>query len=212
MAMKYHFFKHLATINRHRFLVFKNCLYSGIPRRGLVHDLSKYSGAEFWPSAKYFKGNESPVFTQRLNEGMYSTIVQHHIHRNAHHFEFWINEFKGDLIVIKMPYKYAVEYVCDTIGASQTYLRINSTLDAPLDYFNKRSGFYLMHPMIKEFVKAVLTNYKEKGLKGLSKKFTKPLYYSLNKKYEDTYLVPLYSTNKEIKYVSLKDKTKIEKY
>ena len=41
------FFGHLNTVNKHRFLVFKYCVKAGIPFRGLVHDLSKYSLLEF---------------------------------------------------------------------------------------------------------------------------------------------------------------------
>ena len=36
-------FKHLHTVNVHRFKVFCLCCRAGIPFRGLVHDLSKYS-------------------------------------------------------------------------------------------------------------------------------------------------------------------------
>ena len=35
-------FRHLHTINKHRFLVFKLSIKAGIPLQGLVHDLSKY--------------------------------------------------------------------------------------------------------------------------------------------------------------------------
>ena len=36
-------FKHLHTVNKHKWLVFKFACKVGIPWRGLVHDLSKYS-------------------------------------------------------------------------------------------------------------------------------------------------------------------------
>ena len=42
------FFRHLNTVNKHRFLVFKYSIKAGIPFRGLVHDLSKYSITEFF--------------------------------------------------------------------------------------------------------------------------------------------------------------------
>ena len=43
--MKSHFFKHLHIVNKHRWEVFKLSCRVGIPFRGLVHDLSKYSPA-----------------------------------------------------------------------------------------------------------------------------------------------------------------------
>ena len=34
---------HFNLVNKHRYKVFKLCVKAGIPFRGLVHDLSKYS-------------------------------------------------------------------------------------------------------------------------------------------------------------------------
>ncbi len=50
--------KHFNLVNKHRWEVFKLCCKAGIPYRGLVHDLSKYSPTEFWESAKYFDGHK----------------------------------------------------------------------------------------------------------------------------------------------------------
>ena len=55
------FFGHLNTVNKHRFLVFKYSVKAGIPFRGLVHDLSKFSPEEFIESAKYYDGSISPI-------------------------------------------------------------------------------------------------------------------------------------------------------
>ena len=43
--MKY-VLKHLHVINTHKWEVFKLCVKVGIPFRGLVHDLSKYSPSD----------------------------------------------------------------------------------------------------------------------------------------------------------------------
>ena len=45
--------KHFNLITRHKWEVFKLCCRIGIPWRGLLHDLSKYSPTEFWESVKY---------------------------------------------------------------------------------------------------------------------------------------------------------------
>lgn len=64
------FFKHLHTVNRHRFEVFKLCCKVGIPFRGLVHDLSKYSYEEFSESVKYYTdGTISPLLTSKKENG-----------------------------------------------------------------------------------------------------------------------------------------------
>ena len=53
--------KHFNLITKHRWLVFKLCVRAGIPYRGIVHDLSKYSPTEFWESAKFYVGDHSPI-------------------------------------------------------------------------------------------------------------------------------------------------------
>ena len=44
--------KHFNLVTRHRWVVFKLCCKAGIPWRGLVHDLSKFSPTEFWGVCK----------------------------------------------------------------------------------------------------------------------------------------------------------------
>jgi len=54
------FLGHLKTVVRHRRKVIVHCFKAGIPFRGLLHDLSKYTPTEFIPGVKFFKGTRSP--------------------------------------------------------------------------------------------------------------------------------------------------------
>jgi len=189
------FFKHLHVVNKHRFLV---CVFSfklGIPWRGLIHDLSKYSPKEFWPSVKYFDGHKSPLINERLDNDMYSSVFTHHTRKNKHHYEYWMDQYGGDLVLTKMPYKYALEHVADVISASKTYNGKNFTKDKPLEYFELSSPHYFMHSMTVEFVKTLLTIYKEEGFKGLKHKHTKQIYKELDKKYPLCEMIEVYSLN-----------------
>lgn len=61
---------HFKTITRHRHLVMKNCFKAGIPVNGLLHDLSKYSPAEFIPGImNYEEGKRSPNEHEREVKG-----------------------------------------------------------------------------------------------------------------------------------------------
>ena len=62
--------KHFNLVTRHRWVVFKLCCKAGIPWRGLVHDLSKFSPTEFWESVKYYNGSMSPILLQRENKAI----------------------------------------------------------------------------------------------------------------------------------------------
>ena len=63
------FIGHLHVVNRHRFKVFCLCVRAGIPLRGLLHDLSKYSFIEFWEGVKYFSKDYSPIITCKKVNG-----------------------------------------------------------------------------------------------------------------------------------------------
>ena len=65
MSFAKRFFGHLHTINTHRFLVMKTCFKCGMYAQGLLHDLSKYSFSEFWPSVTYFQGDRSPISKEK---------------------------------------------------------------------------------------------------------------------------------------------------
>ena len=45
---------HFKTITYHKYLVMKGCFRLGLYWQGLMHDMSKYSPAEFWVGAKYY--------------------------------------------------------------------------------------------------------------------------------------------------------------
>lgn len=131
-----HPIKHFLTITHHRHKVIANCFRAGIPIRGLLHDLSKYSPTEFIPGAKYFQGHRSPNEGEREAYG-YSKAWMHHKGRNKHHFEYWTDydkitkRMKG----VKMPRKYLIEMFCDRVAASKIYNKENYTDSKPLEYF-----------------------------------------------------------------------------
>lgn len=191
--MKYHIFGHIKTVLTHKHYVFIYCCKCGIPFRGFVHDFSKFSPSEFFPSSKYYQGTSSPILVQRQSEEGYSSITVHHTNKNKHHFEYWIDLFKGDLVLKQMPYKYAIEYVCDVIAASKTYNKKNFKRNLPLDYFNQRKDRYLMAKGTKEFVTKLFEEYRDFGFKKLKKKYTKKLYQEISKKYSQTETIPLFS-------------------
>jgi hypothetical protein len=64
--------KHLKLITKHKWVVFKLCCKVGIPWRGFVHDLSKYSFTEFGESVKYYTGTHSPISECRKQTGRFN--------------------------------------------------------------------------------------------------------------------------------------------
>lgn len=173
------FFRHLWLITRHRFQVFINCTRCGIPIKGFIHDLSKYSFAEFWCSVKYYQGNKSPIVGEREQNDDYSMIYNHHVGHNKHHWEHWINFYREHMLIKALPYKICIEYCCDMIAASQTYNKRNYEPILVLEYWNKRKDKFFIHSMTKRYITWFFEEYVAKGFKGINKKITKRKYQDL---------------------------------
>ena len=158
------FFGHLHTINKHRRKVIANCFRAGIPWRGLMHDLSKYSPTEFWNGVKYFQGMRSPNEAEREDIG-YSRAWMHHKGRNRHHFEFWTDYDPVTRLCspVKMPVVFVAEMFCDRMAASKTYMKKNYTDAAPLQYFLKGKHRRIIHPETSDLLEGWLTLLSEQG-------------------------------------------------
>ena len=162
-------FLHLGTVNKHRWIVFKLACRAGIPWRGLVHDLSKYSPTEFWNSVKYYQGGKkSPIPIQRAEEG-YSEVWLHHKGRNKHHPEYWFDKDAREKTPI-IPYKYTVEMICDKLSASITYQGKNWTNETELKYWREKEfNSSMINENIKKVLDDVFTEISQKGINPVIK-------------------------------------------
>ena len=191
--MKSHPFAHFCTITRHRHQVIRNAWHLGIFFHALKHDLTKYGYTEFHLSARYYAGDHSPVYEERLRNDYFSFTCQHHTKRNPHHWEYWTDYFRGRVLARAIPWKYAMEYVADMLSASKTYDPKHFRPETTYEYFNSRADTYFMHPVTREFIKKCLAIYRDEGFTGLKKKKTKALYASMLEGHPLTYcyLTPL---------------------
>ncbi|MBQ8528566.1 MAG: catalase [Clostridia bacterium] len=127
-------FAHTSLVLRHKWGVLRNCAKCGLIWRGLVHDLSKFTPSEFFESVRYYQGNRSPIGACRRDRG-YSLAWLHHKGRNKHHLEYWYDgECKEQPL---MPYKYAVECVCDKLAATRTYAGKSYSSSLPLEHWRR---------------------------------------------------------------------------
>ena len=154
-------FKHLRVVLKHKWWVFKLCCMAGIPWRGLVHDLSKFSFTEFSESVKYFHGQRSPLAICKETEG-YSKAWLHHKGRNKHHFEYWIDPMAPDPYPV-IPFVYTVEMICDTLSAGLVYQGKNWRPDYQLGYFTARPDRNYINPKIVAILEEVYKEIADKG-------------------------------------------------
>lgn len=168
---------HFKTIVGHKWRVFRACCIAGIPVNGIFHDMSKLSPVEFFESAKYFTGTSSPINGAKKDKG-YSDSWFHHRGRNKHHWEFWVDELSKGGIPVLMPYKYAVEYLCDLIGAGQSYEKDTWNFSRPYEWFQgyKKRENPKLHPIMIDFVDTIFLQMKEFGYEALKSYNTKAVY------------------------------------
>ena len=166
---------HFNLVNKHRFKVFKLCCKAGIPFRGLVHDLSKYSPTEFFESARYYNGTYSPISNCKRENG-YSNAWLHHKGRNKHHHEYWYDYAAPEKAPV-MPYKYTVEMICDTLAAGMTYQGKNWTKDYQLKYYLEDRKRKNINPKIDAILLEVYGMVAENGTHDVIKsKILKMIY------------------------------------
>lgn len=175
---------HFHLVNKHRFKVFKLCLKAGIPFRGLVHDLSKYSPSEFFESAKYYSGDKSPITNCKKVNG-YSKAWLHHKGRNKHHFDYCYNLLDGKAAVI--PYKYTVEMICDNIAAGMTYKKDAWDESEPLNYYLTSNKSKYINPAIDRVLVEAYASVEKNGIdatinaKTLKKIYSRYVEKNINK-------------------------------
>lgn len=162
-------FKHIGLVIRHKHKVFINCAKCGILFSGIVHDLSKFTPTELFESARHYQGNRSPIGACRRATGV-SYAWLHHKGRNKHHIEYWLDP--DCPVTPLMPYKYAVECVCDKIAATKTYAGKNYDESMPILHWHKYGNKVDGNPKTMAFIERVFEDLSLHGEK-----------YVLNKKY-----------------------------
>jgi len=158
------FRSHLKTVNSHRLQVLKHCIKAGIIKRGLLHDLSKYSPTEFIPGVKHYQGTRSPNERERELYG-YSTAWMHHKGRNRHHFEYWndYNPVTRRVEPVPMPDIFIFEMFCDRVAASKIYNKDNYNNSMPLEYFMRGKHRRFIHKTTSAKIEFLLKMLSEHG-------------------------------------------------
>ena len=115
------FFKHLWVVLKHKHNVTYYASKLGIFWTGFVHDLTKFTPTEFGLSVKYFHGKKSPTIVERADNDNFSYICVAHTGRNKHHWQYWVDYTRYEMVVNRIPYKHSLEYVADVLSASKVY-------------------------------------------------------------------------------------------
>ena len=160
-------FRHIGLVIRHKHKVFIHCAKCGLVWRGMVHDLSKFHPTELFESAAFYKGYRSPIDFCRKERGM-SKAWLHHRAKNKHHIEYWQDsECEVQPLI---PYKYAVECVCDKLAATKTYGGKNYAPEQARAHWEKYCAKAPVNPKTKLFIERCFLDLEEHGEKYILKR------------------------------------------
>ena len=158
--MQWGYFKYVL---KHRWLVFLAAIELGIPWRGFIHDLSKYSRAEWKGYWHWFftdqghKFNGGFAWEFGVNEQYrkdFNAAWLHHIHVNAHHWEHWIIPGKEECLEI--PEVYCKEMVADWNAMS----RARGKSDC-MGWYESQRDTIKLHPTSRQLIESLI--YAPKG-------------------------------------------------
>jgi hypothetical protein len=109
----------------------------------LMHDLSKFSRAEFGPYARWFCGAHGVLDNSEIGCEIHDALHEdfrrawsHHKSCNMHHPEYWQDDAFG--YAIPMPERYVREMIADWMGAGRA---INGVMDVHTWWDNNRQRF-----------------------------------------------------------------------
>ncbi len=159
---------HFNKIHTHRKWVRHYGKMMGLSKwQAWTHDLSKYSPIEFFESVKYYQGNRSPIDACKEANGV-SYAWMHHKGRNPHHYEYWQDNFDRGGTPVMMPYKYAIEMLCDYLAAGRAYMGDKFTYKGELEWWYKKRQNCAMHLHTKWFISIALEDLWAQEREGCS--------------------------------------------
>ena len=121
------------------------------------HDRSKDGRAEYDAYDKYFYGGQR---TKEIEEE-FNRAWLHHIHRNPHHWQYWVlinDEAKEGIIALRMPYRYVIEMICDWWAFSWS----KDNLYEIFDWYENHKGHMMLHEDTRDLVEEILGEIKAK--------------------------------------------------
>ncbi len=129
----------------HKWYVFVKCCKLGVPWLGITHDLSKFLPSEWEPYDEWFYG-------LGRNAEQFHEAYLRHLHRNKHHWQYWILRTEMGSMPIDVPIKYRKEMLADWIGAGKGY----PGKDGAREWYKKERENLLLHNSTRLWIEKML--------------------------------------------------------
>lgn len=151
--------RYLWYVTRHKWFVFLECWRLGVPLwQSLPHDWDKFLPDEWFPYVAKFYG---PTPTTRETTGGYDPSPSalafkiawlKHWHRNAHHWEHWVQSTRKGPEALPMPDCYRREMLADWRGAGRAQGKGNDVAA----FYQANGPTMVLHPDTRAWIEAEL--------------------------------------------------------
>lgn len=152
---------YLWYVVRHKWFVLIECFKKHLYWQGIMHDLSKFRPSEFFPYASHFYGrNKRSYFKSNdtKEDPAFDRAWLLHIHRNPHHWQYWIlTQDEDEDKILEMSTKYATEMFCDWVGAGKAQGHGNDVAK----WYEKHKNKMVLHPNTRRYIRQLLNTLKE---------------------------------------------------
>jgi hypothetical protein len=142
------YLSHIKYTLAHKWYVFQDCRRFGIMRRGIMHDLSKFSLTEFWAYSNNFfekNGKRRPgrPDDKRIRKA-FDTAWKHHQLSNQHHWQWWMVPTDSAFIEF--------DNAIGHIGTQSAIKRLSHLLVVPCVKVDKHFVHKMSHEAVLEMV------------------------------------------------------------
>ena len=127
-----------------------------LDRQMFDHDVSKTRPSEYHPYDAYFYGGEKTA--EVVNN--FNNAWLAHIHRNPHHWQYWILVHDDPLAdtLIEIPYNYILEMICDWWSFSWS----KEDLYEIFNWYDQRKDYIRLNPNTRKTVEDILGQIRSK--------------------------------------------------
>ena len=143
---------YLKYVMRHKWYVFLACMRFKVNLwQAISHDWTKFTPSEWFPYVHTFYKKDGSK--QYLESAEFAYAWRHHQRVNPHHWQYWLLTWdRGTTDALYMPYKYAVEMVCDWAGAGRA---ITGKWEYK-EWYYKNKEKIILHPETRKDVEMLL--------------------------------------------------------
>lgn len=153
-----YYIKYFASVLAHKKAVFVEAWRLGIPLRGLLHDWSKLTPAEWRPRINAMRQGGLCNADGKTDLSLASDELRlcwlKHYHRNSHHWQHWLVHLDdGTSYALPIPDGDRREMLADWIAVSKRPDRLDM-----LSWYSKNKEFLLLHPDTRRWVEKEIHN------------------------------------------------------